>query len=338
MTERQEWLDLTDEDALDPGLPICDPHHHFWHYPTSRYLVDEFMQDISGGHRVLKTVFVECLQFYDEDAPTELQPVGETITVDRMANAPSVQDQTAIAAGIVGFADLTRGDGVRAVLEEHLQASPRFRGIRYATAWHADTRIRNAHTRPTEKLMSCPTFRKGLQHVADLGLSFDAWLYHPQLPELTDLARALPGLNIVLNHMAGPLGIGPYASQREQEFRTWRQQMKSLSQCDNVSVKLGGRAMKISGFEWHTEDRPPGSKELAAAMAPYFDSCIEQFGPKRCMFESNFPVDKASCNYTVLWNAFKRVASAYSEPERRMLLHDTAVRVYRLDNLSTMSW
>jgi predicted TIM-barrel fold metal-dependent hydrolase len=332
MSERQDWLDLTKEDALDPELPICDPHHHFWHYPTSRYLVDEFSQDISGGHRVLKTVFVECVQFYDEDAPTELQPVGETVTVDRMASAPPIQDQTAIAAGIIGFADLTCGDAVRPVLEEHLQASPRFRGIRFATAWHADERIRNAHTHPAENLLSCRTFRKGLQHVADLGLSFDAWLYHPQLPELTDLARAFPGLNIVLNHMAGPLGIGPYANQREEELTNWRQLMKSLSQCENVSVKLGGRAMKMSGFEWHTKALPPGSRELAAAMSPYFASCIEQFGPERCMFESNFPVDKASCDYTVLWNAFKRVAGAYSDSERRLLLHDTAVRVYRLDH------
>ena len=332
MSERQDWLDLTEEDTLDPELPICDPHHHFWHYPTSRYLVDEFLQDISGGHRVLKTVFVECLQFYDENAAAELQPVGETISVDRMASEAHAHEESEVAAGIVGFADLTLGDDVRPVLESHMQASPRFRGIRYATAWHADASIRNAHTRPPEKLMLCPTFHKGLQHVADLGLSFDAWLYHPQLPELTELARTFPGLNIVLNHMAGPLGIGPYASRREQELRNWRQQMKDLSQCENVSVKLGGRAMKMSGFEWHTKARPPGSKELAAAMAPYFESCIEQFGPERCMFESNFPVDKVSCNYTVLWNTFKRVCNAYSESERRLLLHDTAVRVYRLDN------
>lgn len=331
MSEHQEWLDLTDEAALEPELPVCDPHHHFWHYPTSRYLVEEFLQDISGGHRILKTVFVECLQFYDDDAPKELQPVGETVAVDRMVNAPPAKDQTALAAGIVGFADLTLGDGVRPVLEAHLQASPKFRGIRYATAWHTDAAIRNAHTGPPDKLMSDPTFREGLQHVADMSLSFDAWLYHTQLPELVDLARAFPELTIVLNHMAGPLGIGPYSSQRKQEFRYWKRQMKSLSQCENVSVKLGGRAMKMSGFEWHMQARPPGSKELATAMAPYFESCIEQFGPERCMFESNFPVDKASCNYTVLWNAFKRVASTYTEAERRLLLHDTAVRFYRLD-------
>ena len=332
MSERQDWLDLTKEDALDPELPICDPHHHFWHYPTSRYLVDEFLQDISGGHRVLESVFVECLQFYDEGAPTELQPVGETETVDRMASAPQAQNQTEIAAGIVGFADVTLGDVVRPVLEAHLQASPRFRGIRYATAWHADAKIHNAHTHPPEGLMLDPTFRTGLQHVAELGLSFDAWLYHTQLGELADLAHTFPTLNIALNHMAGPLGIGPYANQREQEFANWKRQIKALSQCENVTVKLGGRAMKTSGFEWHRKNRPPGSEELAAAMAPYFETCIELFRPDRCMFESNFPVDKASCSYTVLWNALKRVASSYTEAESRWLLHDTAAKFYRLNN------
>jgi len=332
MGEHQDWLDLTAEEALEPALPVCDPHHHFWHYPSSRYLVDEFLRDISGGHRVLETVFVECLQFYDEDAPAQLQPVGETTAVERMVSDPSAQHETAIAAGIVGFADLTLGDDVRPVLEKHLQVSPRFRGIRYATAWHADTKIHNAHTRPPEKLMSDLAFRKGLQHVAELGLSFDAWLYHTQLAELTDLAHAYPGLDIALNHMAGPLGVGPYADQREQEFDNWKRALEKLSHCENVSVKLGGRAMKVSGFGWHKNERPPGSEELAAAMAPYFETCIELFGPSRCMFESNFPVDKASCSYTVLWNAFKRIASTYSESESHLLLHDTAAKFYRLDS------
>jgi predicted TIM-barrel fold metal-dependent hydrolase len=330
MGDRQNWLELTEEDALDPELPICDPHHHFWHYPNSRYLVDEFLQDLSGGHRVVQTVFVECLQFYDDDAPEPLRPVGETATVDRMTQLADAPGR--IAAGIVGFADLTLRDGVRPVLEKHLQASPRFRGIRYATAWHPDADIHNAHTSPPDKLLSDPAFRAGLRHVAELGLSFDAWLYHPQLPELTELARTFPDLVIVLNHMAGPLGIGPYALSRKQAFHDWRQGIRDLSRCDNVTVKLGGRAMTMSGFGWHRQPRPPDSRELAAAMAPYFEVCIDSFGPDRCMFESNFPVDKASCSYTVLWNAFKRVARAYSEAGQRSLLHDTAARVYRLES------
>jgi predicted TIM-barrel fold metal-dependent hydrolase len=332
MNSREHWLDLTQEAALDPEQPICDPHHHFWNYPTSRYLAEEFLQDIGGGHRILKTVFVECLQFYDDSAPAQLQAVGETVTVDRIAREAAQKNCPDIAAGIVGFADLMLGDAVRPVLEAHVSASPRFRGIRHATAWHADEKIHNAHTKPVEHQMGLQSFRVGLKHLVELGLSFDAWLYHTQLPELTNLANALPELSIVLNHMAGPLGIGPYQERREQEFQAWKKQMESLSRCENVSVKLGGRAMAMSGFGWSKRSQPPGSEELATAMAPYFETCIELFGPEKCMFESNFPVDKAGCSYTVLWNAYKRVASVYTQAERHQLFHDTAARFYRLDN------
>ena len=331
-TGREDWLNLTQETALDPEQPICDPHHHFWLNPTSRYLTEEFLQDIGGGHRITKTVFVECLQFYDETALVPLRPVGETKAVDRMAREAATSGGPDLAAGIVGFADLMLGDAVRPVLEAHVSASARFRGIRYATAWHADEKIHNAHTKPVEKQMELPSFRAGLKQLADLGLSFDAWLYQTQLTELTDVAHAMPELNIVLNHMAGPLGIGPYQQRREQEFEAWKKQMKNLSRCKNVSVKLGGRAMAMSGHGWSKRSNPPGSEELAAAMAPYFETCIELFSPARCMFESNFPVDKSGCSYTVLWNAYKRVADVYSQSERQLLFHDTAAQFYRLDN------
>lgn len=334
MRGREDWLELTQESVLDAEQRICDSHHHFWKYPNSRYLAEEFLRDIAGGHRIVKTVFVECLQFYDANLPAPMQAVGETVTVDRIAREAVQEDGSDIAAGIVGFADLMLGDAVRPVLEAHLGASPRFRGIRHATAWHADEKIHNAHTHPVENQLGLESFRAGLKHVAELELSFDAWLYQTQLPELTDLAGAIPDLNIVLNHMAGPLGIGPYRERREQEFQTWKEQMTNLSRCENVSVKLGGRAMAMSGFGWSKRSKPPGSEELAAAMAPYFETCIELFGPEKCMFESNFPVDKAGCSYTVLWNAYKRVAKLYSQAERDQLFHDSAVRFYRLDNLS----
>jgi len=332
MTGREDWLELTRESALDPEQRICDPHHHFWNHPNSRYLAEEFLQDIGGGHRIVKTVSVECLQFYDASAATQMQAVGETVTVDRIAREAAQEDGSDIAAGIVGFADLMLGDAVRPVLEAHLVASPRFRGIRHATAWHADEKIHNAHTNPVENQLGLETFRAGLKQVAEMELSFDAWLYQTQLPELTDLAEAIPDLNIVLNHMAGPLGIGPYRERREQEYQAWKEHMTDLARCENVSVKLGGRTMALSGFGWSKRSEPPGSEELAAATAPYFEACIELFGPDRCMFESNFPVDKAGCSYTVLWNAYKRVANIYSQAERDQLFHDTAVRFYRLDN------
>lgn len=333
MNDRSEWLGLTCEAAIEPDLRICDPHHHIWDYPNSRYLVGELAADMAGGHRVEKTVFVECRQFYRGQGPENLRPVGETEYVDRQAG-PGGTDlrQTDIAAGIVGFADLSLGAAVRPVLEAHLEASDRFRGVRHATAWHESDRIHNAHTNPPPGLLADSGFREGLACLKQLGLSFDAWLYHPQIPELTDLARAMPGLSIILDHMAGPLGIGPYAGHRDEVFDAWSDNMSELARCPNVCVKLGGLTMTMSGFGWHKREKPPGSKELSVAMNPYYQSCIEQFGPDRCMFESNFPVDRASCSYTVLWNAFKRLSSNFSETERSALFHDSAARVYRLNH------
>jgi L-fuconolactonase len=328
MTDRDDWLDLTIEQPLEPNLPICDPHHHLWEYPGSRYLLDEFRQDISRGHRIVSTVFVECLQNYRNDGPEALMPVGETEYVERLV---SEAGEPCIAGGIVGFADLGLGTAVSEVLDAHAQASTRFRGIRHASAWHPSDNIHNAHTKPPDGLLMSPGFREGFACLMDLELTFDAWLYHPQIPELIDLARTFPKIDIILNHMAGPLGIGPYSDKRESVFQEWQEMMIRLSSCDNVFLKLGGRAMTMSGYHWHQRATPPGSVELAQEMGPYFRACIEHFGVDRCMFESNFPVDKASCSYTVLWNAFKRISQELSASERAALLHETAVRVYRLE-------
>ncbi len=329
MSDRESWLKLKVEEALDPELRICDPHHHLWDYPGNRYLLDEFRQDIGSGHRIVSTVFVECLQNYRETGPHSLKPVGETQFVERLVKQQSGRS-TAIAAGIVGFADLSLGAEVQATLEAHMQTSERFRGIRHASAWHSSAKIHNAHSSPPEGLLMKDEFRAGFACLETLGLSFDAWLYHPQITELIDLARTFPGVTIVLDHMAGPLGIGPFADQREEVFETWQNGIEQLANCENVYIKLGGRAMTLSGFGWHKWEIPPGSAELAEAMGPYFRTCIEHFGAARCMFESNFPVDKASCSYTVLWNAFKRLSSDYSEAARAALFHDTACRVYDL--------
>jgi len=327
--DRDEWLALTAEQAIETELPICDPHHHLWDYPGSRYLVDEFRADLGGGHRVEETVFVECRQFYHGDGPIEMRPVGETVFIDSLAGPVSTPGGAIeLAAGIVGFADLSAGNQVQAVLEAHLAASSRFRGVRHATAWDASDRIHNAHTDPPQGLMGESRFRDGVRCLEQLGLRFDAWLYHQQLPELTDLARAFPGLPIVLNHMAGPLGIGPYADDRAAVFQQWESGLSELSCCPNVFVKLGGRTMSMSGFGWHKRPCPPGSAELAETLAPYFDTCIALFGAERCMFESNFPVDRAGTSYTVLWNAFKRATRKYPETQRVELFRGTARRFY----------
>jgi predicted TIM-barrel fold metal-dependent hydrolase len=333
MTERQEWLARTVEDAFEPDLEICDPHHHLWEYPSNRYLAEDFLADTGRGHRVTRTVYVECHQKYRTEGPIELRPVGETEFVERCTSGlQGAQNATRVAAGIVGFADLCLGHAVRAVLEAHLAASPRFRGVRHASAWDASDQVRNAHTDPPPELLGRAEFRAGFACLRDHGLTFDAWLYHTQIPDAVGLARAFPDVTIVLDHVGGPLGIGPYSGRRDEVFAFWRRAMTELASCPNVMVKIGGLAMTMSGFGWHKRVAPPGSLDLADSMRPYFSTCLELFGAGRCMFESNFPVDRASCSYTVLWNAFKRLARDCSPSDRSALFSGTATRVYRLED------
>ena len=326
-TVRHEWLALTVEDPIDPDLPICDPHHHFWDRPDDRYLLDDLLRDTSGGHRITETVFVECNSMYREDGSEETRPVGETEFVRDIAAQPPKDIN--VAKGIVGFADLTLGDAVTPVLEEHMAASDRFRGIRHASAWDASPDY-SSQKSPPKGLLAEAAFRKGFDALQKLGLSFDAWLFHPQLPELVDLARAFPDATIILDHIGGPLGIGPYAGRRDEVVQTWRAGVAALADCPNVVIKLGGFGMPIGGYGWHQRERPASSAELAETMGPYYLFCIEKFGVGRCMFESNFPVDKMSVSYAVLWNTFKRIAQSASPTERSSLFRDTAVRAYRL--------
>jgi predicted TIM-barrel fold metal-dependent hydrolase len=333
-TEHDAWLASRIEEPIDPDLPICDPHHHLWDRPGSTYLLQQVLQDTGSGHHVVQTVFVECDAMYRPDGPQALRPVGETEFVEAIAAqaiaAQAASGPTAIAAGIVGFADLTLGANVAAVLEAHMAASPgRFRGIRHRAAWDPSPEI-SSHKGPPAGLLLDGRFRQGFACLPRYGLSFDAWLYHPQLMELADLARAFPDVSIILDHIGGPLGIGPYAGQRDSVFQAWKRSIAALADCPNVAVKLGGLGMQCCGFGWDRQRIPPSSAEMAEAMAPYYLWCIERFGADRCMFESNFPVDRISSSYTVLWNAFKRVARDLTPHERAALFHDTAARVYRL--------
>jgi L-fuconolactonase len=330
------WLDQVQEAALEPDLPIIDPHHHLWDYPkveNGRYLLDELLADINTGHNVVATVFVECGSMFRADGPEALRPVGETEFVQGIAamSASGVYGKTRVAAGIVGFADLLLGARVREVMEAHIAASPnRFRGIRHAVSWHESPDIRNAHSKPPQGLLLHKTFREGFAQLAPLGLSFDAWLFHTQIDELTDLARAFLDTTIVFDHFGGPLGIGPYAGKADEVFNTWCKSVDELARCPNVVAKLGGINMTLNGFAWNKREKPPTSQQLADATQRYYLHAIEQFGPTRCMFESNLPMDKLSCSYAVLWNSFKRIAANFSAAEKAALFHDTAARVYRI--------
>jgi predicted TIM-barrel fold metal-dependent hydrolase len=326
------WLSTVQEEILEPDLPICDPHHHLWDHLGSRYLLDELLADTGSGHNVVSTVFVECASMYRAEGPEALRPVGETEFVNGVAamSASGQYGAIRVGAGIVGFADLMLGAAVADVLDAHQQASGRFRGIRHAASWDADPRVRNAHNNPPSGILLDPTFRTGFAELAPRGLSFDAWLYHPQIPELTELARAFPDTTIVFDHFGGPLGIGPYEGRQNEIFAQWCADVAALARCPNVYAKLGGLVMPINGFGFHRRERPATSDEIVAATGRYYLHAIDCFGVERCMFESNFPVDRQSCSYSILWNAFKKLVADASPREKRWLFHDTAVRAYRL--------
>lgn len=333
---REDWLDRRREEILEPDLPIIDPHHHLWDRPGWRYLLPELLADTNSGHNIVATVFVQCRAMYRADGPVELKPLGETEFVNGVAamSASGGYGKTRVCEGIVGHADLTLGARVEAVLEAHMHvAGGRFRGIRHTAAWDADPSVGNPNYYVPQGLMQDTAFREGFTRLSKLGLSFEAWLYHPQIGDLAALARASPETPIVLNHVGGPLHIGVYAGKQAEVFARWELAIRALAACPNVHVKLGGLGMRINGFDFHQKAEPPSSESLAAAWKPYMETCIEAFGAKRCMFESNFPVDKGSYAYPVFWNACKRLARGASAAEKADLFGATAARFYRLQGV-----
>jgi L-fuconolactonase len=336
--DNADWLALTVEEALEPELPICDAHHHLWDFRAgqteTRYLLDDLLADTNSGHNIVSTIFIECGGMYRDEGPTALKPVGETEYVDAIAakSESGRYGPTRVAAAIVGHANLLLGDDVAPVLEAHIAAGGgRFRGIRHVVSSDASDELPVIRgTRPPHLLIN-DAFRAGFAHLARYNLTFEAWLYHPQIPELTDLARIFPDTTIILNHLGGVLGIGPYAGKREQIFPEWQADLAELAACQNVVAKIGGLNMDINGFGWHEKPKPPTSEELMEATRPYYEYAIEQFGVDRCMFESNFPVEKLTCGYGIMWNSHKRLSAGYSHDEKAKLFHDTAARIYRLE-------
>jgi L-fuconolactonase len=330
---RPDWLALRQEEIVGPALPMLDAHHHLWYRPENQYLLPDLLSDISVGHNIRATVVVACGAMYRQDAFAELRPIGETEFLNGAADmsASGGYGECRVCVGIVGHADLGLGERVGPILEAHIRAGGgRFRGVRQINAWHENPAARGSMATPPPKLLGDPSFRKSFAQLAPLDLSFDAWMYHTQLPELVDLAQACPQTTIILNHVGGAIGIGPYAGKRDAVFADWNKSMRALARCPNVYVKLGGLGMRLFGFDFASRPRPPSSQELARGWRPYIDACIEAFGAERCMFESNFPVDKGTCSYAVIWNAFKRVAAHASATEKHALFSATASKVYRL--------
>jgi len=334
------WLDKIRETPIDPDYPIIDPHHHLWLESLRRdfaYPIDELGKDATSGHNILATVYIQCVTQYRASGPEHLKTVGETEWVERCATEYTSQhpEGTDLCAGIVGHVDF-RHDPVHVdeALAAHKAASKRFRGIRQGGTWSDDNEINQGRVIPQRHLYMDANFRKGFARLEKNGLSFDAWCFHDQLPELIDLARAFADTPIVLDHFGGPLGQGRWASQRETVFQDWKKSIVELARCPNVHIKLGGTVMPMFGFHWEQRPLPPSSDDLVKATSHFFHTAIEAFSPSRCMFESNFPVDKIACAYVPLWNSFKKMAARYTEAERADLFRNTAKRFYRLDSIA----
>jgi predicted TIM-barrel fold metal-dependent hydrolase len=337
--EVEGWIDLVQEEILDPNIEIIDPHHHLWHGPEDhpgvkgsyRYLLEDLWKDTSSGHNIKKTVFIDCGQEYYQEGPEQFKPVGETEFVVEIAKQAQEDLSQAQIAGIIGHANMMLGSSVKEVLELHLdKGEGLFRGIRHAGGWDKDERVKNAHSHPTPYIYLEDKFQDGLRELSSLGMVFDTWHYHNQIKDLTKLANNIPELVIIHDHFGGPLGIGPYIGKREEIFEQWKEDIYELSRCKNVYAKLGGLAMPVNGWDWHKRDKPASSDEIVSEQGKYYLYTLECFGPERCMFESNFPVDKQSVAYHIIWNAYKKMVKDYSEKDKFNLFFGTAEKVYKL--------
>jgi len=335
---RAAWLAQTQEPALEPDLPIVDAHHHLWKLPHDTYLLPEFLADAdpaSGGHRVVASVFAECAAMYRPSGPPELRSLGEV----EFANGVGAQAASGAfgsvqaCAAMFGSVDLTLGEAAGGILDLHVARAPdRYRGVRPIVCADPHGALDPWPSAPSG-LMADVGFMAGARELARRGLVLDVWVFHHQLPEVVQLARALPQLTIVLDHLGTPLGMGWYADKRAEVFAAWRRDLAQVAGCPNVVVKLGGLNMHFNGFDWHERTRPPSSDELAAANGPYYRAAIDLFGPDRCMFESNFPMDKRSVGWGPLWNAHKKIAAGFSADEKRLMFSEVAIRTYRIAGL-----
>jgi predicted TIM-barrel fold metal-dependent hydrolase len=331
---RTDWLARRTEEILEADLPIVDPHHHLWVRPNYNYLFPDLLADIGSGHKIHATMFEQAGSMYRADGPEELKSLGETQFVCGVAamSASGKFGPTRCIAGMVGYVDLRLGSRAKGLLERHIAISDgRIRGVRNSSTWSDDPALKPFASAAPQGLLLDKSFREGFAALVGLDLTFDALMFQTHMSDVIDLARAFPQARIVLNHVGGPVAVGPYAGKRDEAFKVWRDSIKQIASFPNTYVKLGGLGMKMPGFDFADKPEPPSSQDLASAWRPYIETCIAAFGPQRAMFESNFPVDKGSCSYQVLWNAFKRIAAGYSADEKTALFSGAAKKAYRLD-------
>ncbi|MDH3683181.1 MAG: amidohydrolase family protein, partial [Acidimicrobiia bacterium] len=292
--------------------------------------LDELHADTSDGHRVTATVFAECGAGYRPDGPDHLRPVGETEFVAAAALASAQRDGQAEIKGIVAHADLTHPE-LDGILDAHVEAGGElFKGVRHSIARDDDPGSLRIPGRAPEGLSGDPDFRLGVARLGERGLTYDSWHYHHQNRDFAELAAAVPGTTMVLDHFGTPLGVGRFAGRLDEVYDAWRDDLAAVAAQPNVVAKIGGLAMPDNGYGWHERDRPASSDELVDAHARWYRHTIDCFGPYRCMLESNFPVDRFSVSYRVLWNGLKKIVADYSDAERDEMFFGTAERVYRL--------
>jgi predicted TIM-barrel fold metal-dependent hydrolase len=316
-----------DEDAIEPDIPIIDPHHHLWVMGAFRYMLPEYLSDIRSGHNVQASIYMEAWTGYRKDGPEELRCIGET----EFAYEQCVKSNGLVAAGIVAYANLRAPDYLDRVLDAHVEAShSRLCGVRDIATWDSDRNIRDPRFEIPQNILDLPEFRRSVRRVGERDLVCDLAVYFHQLGKLAEVARDAPNTKIVLNHVGMPLGLGRYEGRYSEVFREWEKGISTLCKCPNVYVKLGGLGMRWMGFGFHMHEKPPSSETLAEAWSPHIQTTIDLFGPARCLFESNFPVDAEICSYVTLWNAYKRISADYSAQERADLFCNTALDVYKL--------
>ena len=329
-----EWIAQIKEEIIDPELPIIDPHHHLWNGDNQLagsfpYLIENLNEDTFSGHNIVGTIFMECAQGYYLDGEEKYKPVGETEFVINLIKDSEKLSKSTNIMGIIGFADLMLGHEVKDVLNTHLlKGEGLFRGIRHAAGWDKNNEIHNSHSNPIENIYHNKSFMKGAEELINLKLTFDAWHYHHQINDLSIFAKKYPELTIIHDHFGGPLGVGPYEGKKEEIFKKWKDDISLLSESKNVYAKLGGLAMPVNGWNLHKQNKPASSDQIVDMHHEYYLHTINCFGVERCMFESNFPVDRRSVSYHVIWNAFKKMVLGYSDEDKNKLFFKNAKDVY----------
>lgn len=325
-----------DELILEPDLPIIDSHHHLFLRPTLRYLLDDYLADVTAGHRIVASVYLETQAFARPDGEPLMRPVGEVEFANGMAamSASGLFGEARICAGIVGYADMRFGDEVGRLLDRCIETAPeRFRGVRQITLEHpSEAPWAYTPVKPPQGVLQSQAFREAFRHLGPRDLIFDAAVFDHQLGDIAAIADAFPDTRITLNHAGMAMGMEAHGeAARAELFLAWRERLSEVARRGNVYCKIGGFGLPFWGFGFETREDPIGYRELADCWRPWAETAFGIFGADRCMAESNYPPEARSCGYVPLWNALKHIFAGATVEEKSDLFMNTAARVHRIE-------